>query len=252
MGITEQLKELYYRFSKNIENLHKHPEYSTNRYYHEGPFLISPFEEYYKNMKYKIMIIGKQTNRWIKIDDPNKSGYDVINISLCEYHKYVKNPKDKKNKNFWKTFKKIVSEVNGIEGNNAYLSAIWGNLWRYNKVEGEKVTAPTNTYANLIIEELNLLEDEIKICKPDVVIFFTSYYYDKYLERQLPGIKHEIFNENYTINELSKCIHPNLPKKSYRTYHPEYLLHWRPKSEAKKYSDIINFIITDILKNEIY
>lgn len=244
MSISNQLKDLYLSHSENIKRLLKHPEYHTKNHIHEGPFLINPWNEEYINSKYKIMIIGKQTDGWTWEENTDIPVDELIDNSLQLYKGY-KNGSEDTGRMFWRAFYKIVS---GLQEDGNRLSAIWGNLWKYdqyNYIE-EKVLSPTPSFRDAIIKEFNILEKEIEICNPDAVVFFTSNQFDYDLERQLHGIKFESFNNDYSIGEFAKCSHSSLPKKSYRTYHPDYLLHWRPKSNAERFSKIIELIVNDI------
>lgn len=244
MNISEELKKLYLSNSENIKNLLKHPDFHTDSHIHEGPFLINPWEEKYTKSRYKIMIIGKQTDGWTWEENTDIKPQVLIENSLQLYKDY-KNASEDTGWMFWRAFYQILS---GLQENADRLSAIWGNLWKfdqYNYAE-EKVFSPTPAFRDAIISNLNILQNEIEICKPDAVIFFTSKYFDYDLKRQLNGISFNSFNNDYSIDEFAKCTHPCLPEKSYRTYHPDYLLHWRPKSNGERYSKIIELITDDI------
>jgi len=244
MSISNQLKELYLSRSENIKNLLKHPKYSTDNHIHEGPFLINPWDENYKSSKYKIMIIGKQTEGWTWEENTAIEPETLINNSLYLYNCY-KNASGDTGRMFWRAFYQILS---GLQENPDRLSAIWGNLWKYDQYNyaEEKVFSPTPAFREAIISNFNILQKEIEICDPDAIIFFTSKHFDYDLDRQLNGIKFEAFNEDYSAGEFSKCIHSSLPLKAYRTYHPDYLLHYRPKHNAERYSNVIDLIIKDI------
>jgi hypothetical protein len=63
-----------------------------------------------------------------------------------------------------------------------------------------------------------LLQAEIEITKPSVVVFFTGPSYDHRLASTFPGLSFET-----SSRRLSRVFHPLLPRHSYRTYHPNYL-----------------------------
>jgi hypothetical protein len=67
----------------------------------------------------------------------------------------------------------------------------------------------------------DLLVTELNIAKPDICLFVTGPNYDFILERYYPKIK---FKElGLPVRQFAKLIHPQLPLRSYRMYHPNYL-----------------------------
>ena len=84
---------------------------------------------------------------------------------------------------------------------------------------------PCNIFFNKstdITYEYNILEEEIKIINPDIVLFLTGPYYDYYIEKQLKGVEFKTV-ENYGIRQFARVEHEALPKNSFRIYHPVYL-----------------------------
>lgn len=244
MDIGEQLRFLYESNAENVRNLLRNPEYVTEQYIHEGPFLINPWVEEYAKARYKILIIGKQTDGWTW-EENREIDIKVLIEKTLKLYKDYQNGHNESGRMFWRAFSKIVSALNGEHN---YLSAIWGNLWKYdqfNYVE-DKVIGPSGGFREALLSQLNILEKEIEICKPDAVIFFTSNHLDRDLCRQLKDISHKAFNDEYAVEEFSRCAHPVLPRKSYRTYHPDYLLHWRSKENGERYGKILDLIIKDI------
>jgi hypothetical protein len=80
-----------------------------------------------------------------------------------------------------------------------------------------------------------LLLDEIKILKPDVVIFFTSHHFDNRIKNIFDKIE---FTSSVGLSEkqCSQLIHKSLLKLSFRTYHPNYL---RRSDLESKFIDLL-------------
>ena len=67
-----------------------------------------------------------------------------------------------------------------------------------------------------------LLEREIAILAPDVVVFFTGPSYNGLLAATFPEAMLEAGSLS-RAKPVSRVIHPALPAKTFRTYHPNYL-----------------------------
>ena len=76
------------------------------------------------------------------------------------------------------------------------------------------------TISNVTASGFNILEKEIEIINPDIVLFLTGDY-DRYIEKQLDGVKfHELENSECYI---ARVEHKVLDKRiSFRTYQPDY------------------------------
>jgi hypothetical protein len=67
-----------------------------------------------------------------------------------------------------------------------------------------------------------MLPEQIRILKPDAIVFFTGLYYDNALETTFPGAEW-IRCGDWKLPLLLRVKHDELPKATYRTYPPGYL-----------------------------
>jgi hypothetical protein len=87
------------------------------------------------------------------------------------------------------------------------------------------------------ISRFMLLSSEIRICRPDVVVFFTGPEYESRLQWSFPGARIEGLNGS--LRRLARVVHPGLPRSSFRTYHPNYLRRsgqWEVLHEVAQYA----------------
>lgn len=93
-----------------------------------------------------------------------------------------------------------------------------------------------NKVQNLIDTKFNILEDEIRIINPDIVLFLTGPNYDDYIRTQLDGVKfYELENSGYKKRQFARVEHPVLEgRKAFRVYHPGYLNRIKRKTELGK------------------
>lgn len=169
-----------------------------------GPFLISPNESYYKQAN-PLMIIGQETKGWgYHIDDLDKQMtiYETFNVGQA----YHSSP-------FWN----IARKIEHVLGNESY-SCAWSNVSKFD-VEGGRAHGD---YEVAISTLDNILLDEINILKPKVCLFFTGPDFDYRIKNIFADVEF-IPIENYSIRQFSQLMHKDLPRLSFRSYHPNYM-----------------------------
>ena len=168
----------------------------------------------YEKMKYKILIVGQENNGYGYETEPKKSMLFTLDFQNGRYYD---------NAPFFSFPYSFCASINDCDNEKyskkSYLA--WVNLKEFSFETSSK--KPLNEKAqNIIDNEYNILEEEIKIIKPDIVLFLTGPYYDYYIEKQLKGVEFKTV-ENYGIRQFARVEHEALPKNSFRIYHPFYL-----------------------------
>ena len=171
----------------------------------------------YEKMKYKILIVGQENDGWVFNNDARGSMLDTLDFL---------NSKDYNDRrpffDFSYKFCKSINNLGDIQDSKkTYFT--WVNLKEFSF--DEDPTASLNKEAqNIIDNEFNILEEEIKIINPDIVLFLTGprYDYNMEIEKQLKGVEFKTV-ENYDIRQFARVEHKSLPKNSFRIYHPFYL-----------------------------
>lgn len=158
--------------------------------------------ESYHPAKTKLMIVGQETRGW---GNPQ----DDVETQLSRYvrfdlgKRFMRTP-------FWRNSHVLNKAVN--EG-GSQLTFLWSNLVKASRLE----TRPP-TEVEELVSGLGLVQGEIRIARPDAVVFFTGPNYDARLRKTFPGVEyHSIFDLVYRLE------HPDLPELAFRTYHPHYL-----------------------------
>lgn len=168
----------------------------------------------YEKMKYKILIVGQENNGYGYETEPKKSMLFTLDFQSNRYYD---------NAPFFSFPYSFCASINDCDNEKyskkSYLA--WVNLKEFSFETSSK--KPLNEKAqNIIDNEYNILEEEIKIINPDIVLFLTGPYYDYYIEKQLKGVEFKTI-ENYGIRQFARVEHKSLPKNSFRIYHPSYL-----------------------------
>ena len=169
----------------------------------------------YEKMKYKILIVGKENDGWVFNNDARGSMLDTLDFL---------NSKDYNDKRPFFDFPyKFCKSLNNLvdiqDSKKTYFT--WVNLREFSFDEAPK-TSLGKEAQSIIDNEFNILEEEIKIINPDIVLFLTGPTYDYYIKNQLKGVEFKTV-ENYQIGQFARVEHKSLPDNSFRIYHPRYL-----------------------------
>lgn len=177
----------------------------------------------YNKMKYKILIVGQENDGWGFQNEAILSMYDTLDFL------------DSKDYNdmrpffsFPYSFCKSINNLEDIkDSKKTYFT--WVNLREFSFNEAPK-TSLGKEAQSIIDNEFNILEEEIKIINPDIVLFLTGPNYDNYIKNQLKGVEFKTV-ENYHIRQFARVEHKSLPKNSFRIYHPLYLRYKKLENE---------------------
>lgn len=166
----------------------------------------------YEKMKYKILIVGQENNGYGYETEPKKSMLFTLDFQSNRYYD---------NAPFFSFPYSFCASINDCDNEKyskkSYLA--WVNLKEFSFETSSK--KPLNEKAqNIIDNEYNILEEEIKIINPDIVLFLTGPKYDEYIKKQLKGVQYSNV-ENYDIEDFARLEHPILKnKKAFRIHHP--------------------------------
>lgn len=168
-----------------------------------GPLLMSPNSEY-QNQNNKLLIIGQETKGWENYKDIKRQMevYEGFNFEI----KYYSSP-------FWNVIRKV---ERGLK-NKEYSSA-WTNISKFD-VDRKR---PTGENEKIISRLDNLLIEELKITEPKICLFFTSHTFDYRIKKIFSGVEF-VSVPDFEKKILCKLKHKDLPKETYRTFHPRYL-----------------------------
>lgn len=177
----------------------------------------------YNKMKYKILIVGQENDGWGFQNEAILSMYDTLDFL------------DSKDYNDMRPFfsfpYNFCKSINNLEdikdSKKTYFT--WANLREFSFNEEPK-TSLGKEAQSIIDNEFNILEEEIKIINPDIVLFLTGPNYDYYIKNQLKGVEFKTV-ENYHIRQFARVEHKSLPKNSFRIYHPLYLRYRKLENE---------------------
>ena len=162
----------------------------------------------YHEATVKLMVVGQQTYGW---EHPG-AGIEGL---LAEYRRFemgygMRSP-------FWQAAYEIYNCLNPDGPPRGFL---WSNLI---KVDVNK-KAPSPKLEELISSTC-LLQYELCITKPDVVVFLTGPWYDERLKATFPCVKFQQVKDFHPdcLARLNHLNHDKENRKAFRLYHPAYL-----------------------------
>ncbi len=201
-----------------------------------NPLLISIDEIEFRGAAIRIMFFGQETNTWngkIQVKWSN-------NLNL--YHQFFKNAmQGQYNGPFWigiRSFrKKLRDEIKDIS-----VEFVWNNIYKIGN-QKHNTNRPTEEIRKIENNFFDVINKEIDILKPNVLLFFTGPNYDARVKKVFDDFKSEPLSTNIEQRKLARL---NLANNilAYRTYHPGYLY------RAKHLNEYIDLIIKDIAKHK--
>ena len=236
----EQNQELLKLYNSKNEVIKEIEELNKELKCGKLALLLPSVPRNYQKAKYKIMVIGQELNGGYGIrSEPRITMLDNLRGQSF----------DSCGRSFFSFPAELCHAVNEIGGklNRKEIRSyfVWSEIrkFSYHKKTNSENKAPrtqlNKEVQNLIDTKFNILEDEISIINPDIILFLTGPDYDFDIEKQLKGVEFKTV-ENYKIGQFARVEHPVLEgRKAFRLYHPEYLLKRKPELGKKCMAELL-------------
>ncbi len=223
------------------------------------PLFIKVGDEY-EAAKYKVMIVGQETDGWIGNFSSNKER-KCLDFILNDYYSYLYGNKElmckehykkyspsarlkKKNQRpFWNkaNFKYFQDELKEKLGGSD-ISFIWNNVSKLGKTSRGKATDNLEEIEDSILKGLH--KDEIAILKPDIIIFTSGSNRDHLIKKRFGGSfsAPTLFSQK----EIAKITfdEPHSNTLAFRTFHPNARSHIKTRKSRNKaiVDEIVQYI----------
>lgn len=188
-----------------------------------SPLLLSMRnEESFQRADIRVMVYGRETNSWY-----GEFHEDMPDI-LDNYNKFFTEGECwRYGGQFWNGVKRFM-ELLQKQYPTKTLGLVWNNLVKIGK--HDDMGFPPDYIHEVERECFAVHLDELRIIKPNVVLFLSGPKYDGVLVDDFGPLAHfqrlSVFKQSETFSErqIVKVSLPNV-LSAYRTYHPNYL--WR-------------------------
>jgi hypothetical protein len=182
----------------------------------------------------RLMVVGQQTYGWDT--SPRADGVPAL-MDLYRDFDLARTCPDR-GKPFWSAMHQVFC---GLNPDSPERSFIWSNLVKVDQ-RGNR----PDPQVEEIVSVHRLLPKEIAITCPDAVAFFTGPDFDTRLKATFPNCHFEQVTPSTPTKVLARLVHPELPRSSFRTYHPGYL---RRSGQWQTVGDLITHIRNDQNRN---
>jgi hypothetical protein len=216
--MNAKLRQLYEKALGEIKELIP-KTYTAEEFTFSEPHFLKVSPEYLAAST-RLLVVGQQTAGYQNI------GENVAVERLMDAYEDFALGRQYFSSPFWQAAHQLYKLLNPDGPDRGFM---WSNLV---KVEQNlKRPAPEMEEA---VCSLGILNGEIDILKPDVIVFFTGPNYDSRVATTFKGLR---------VNQLSarfcQLAHPELPRAAYRTNHPRDLRltkNWDVLEEIAKFS----------------
>lgn len=217
MDAKDKLRELYRShwpaLCDALRPIVNNPEYSVKP---TGPLLLWPYHDdtEYENAEVRVMIFGQETNGWSGIFNPDApAAEEVSRIQQDIYDDFYNEEALHYRSAFWNGFRLFTRMLNAAYPNKNIKYA-WNNIIKIGK-DHAKNRPPQYIY-DVEMSCFNVVQDEIDILKPQILIFLTGPNYDKNIIDKFPNARMSPLDDNIMNLDI-----PNVDF-AFRTYHPQF------------------------------
>lgn len=217
-------------------------------------------DESYEKADLRIMVFGRETNNWNDMGERNKCPYgtydfslsssdDILNeirgkhiegeteiYGLCDiYHSYCYEDNAVGKTVFTRRQAQLIQQLRERLG-NIKVEAVWNNVSKIGcggKDFGRSCRKPTAEIRDIEREYFNVVAEEVKILRPDVIIFLTGFGADQEI-KEIFGLSDSSFHSVKEGVFLDRIDIPGI-KYAARTIHPSR----KSNEELKKHFDAL-------------
>lgn len=219
--INSQLKEVYNNYWPGLvsaaDSLKAAPIKPAN------PLLIRIDEKAYEKSDLKIMYCGQETYGWGGSSKGQSAlGAKSVDELAATYEKYFTEggykEKEQGKRVFWRAVKKFDQALkSAFPDRNIY--SIWNNISKIGIADRKGMHA---SIRELEHKHFPVFRDELKLLKPDLVIFMTGPNRDADIRFNLPDAVFSEVPGEITKRALARVESSDLTRPAIRLYHPAY------------------------------
>ncbi len=180
--------------------------------------LLLKIDDNYAKAELKVMIFGQETNTWLGEQNNAEFLGEIEPVYNLYEDFFLSGECYSYGGQFWNGISRFVKLSE--QGTDKKVGVVWNNVLKIGKC-GKG--SPFASIQEIQFEHFNVIQEEINILKPDLLVFFSGPYYDHNIEKAFGKFGRKPIN-GFSEKQLCELEVSNLVP-SFRTYHPNYL--WR-------------------------
>lgn len=197
---------------RELKHINRNPEFTINP---ANPLLLKVGDEKaYTEADIRVMIFGQEPNTWGGYLRDNVAEVQLIykdffltNYCFDTYKRPFWNGVNQLRHLFWNQYPKAKVEF------------YWNDIIKVGMANDKGM--PPHNIQQIELKHFKVIQQEIEILKPDVIIFLSGPDYDWFIKQQIGEINFNAI-EGYSARQMARLEIPNV-KTAIRTYHPGYL-----------------------------
>lgn len=236
--MTEAAQAMQHRLNEVYDAFKKRVVFSEEQARSMSPPLLLQVSDRWATSPRRLLVVGQETKAW---DFSSSHGYyEWPHPDIATFADYMEQPEARAalveghriwdsarilpttyNGYTWRAFRQM-RQAMGDESDGFESSTLMTNLFRMDFGGESALCAPSAQLDELAKVSGELLREEIAVLQPTDMVFITGPYYEPWLEKTFEGIETLPFKD-YDPSRTAMLRHPELPARTWRTYHPGYL-----------------------------
>jgi len=203
--MNEKLIELYKsnwtKLSNELNLIISDKNYSQKP---TNPLLLSIDENIYLKSDIKVLFLGQETNDW----GNNFNGNIEETLEIYDDFYNSKYALNSYGGHFWNGINRFIElmEKKFVEKKVSYT---WSNVVKIG-ASGRDQNHPENYIYKIELDNFKVLEKELDILKPDIILFVSGPNYDSNIEKNLEGVTFSNCNSTFSKRQLAKLKYKDL------------------------------------------
>lgn len=228
-SLNEELERRYARAWLRIRELPKTSGLSC-------PHFVKIHPNYLASRR-RLLIVGQETSQWQPPGGDglrSRLGPHPVRTLMDLYEGFSLGTHYRRTP-FWDWAAALHERLNGATGPHGYL---WSNLIKMDRKLSGQGARLSPTLEDEVCD-LGLLQTEIELAEPEVIVFLTGPRYEGRLRRSLEAVSSPV--SGFAERQLARLALPELAPSAriFRTYHPAYFRRARQTALGARILDAI-------------
>jgi hypothetical protein len=188
----------------------------------------------------RVLMLGQETGALdFSLEEMRDKPDGIEEVALSyDWFDFAEN-KAQRSSPFWRAHRRLAHELE----NDQYRAVMWSNLVKVQSAleTGSGIHQVDAALIGDVIDwQADVVRAEIRDISPDGIVLFTGPNYDWILQRVFLGAELKALKgSSGSVRAIAQVVHPSLPRKTVRTYHPAYM---QRSGQMELLDDVVRFL----------